>query len=136
MSTRKRASHCRQRIAELLADIERRTQAAQGLAPLVRGSFYRFRRRCGKKNCRCARGELHAGQAFSVRKDGRSRTVPLAGVDRDKLVKAVEVYRELRKARANMVRGFKELLTQVDRMEQLREVGADRFKRRKRRSSS
>ena len=60
----------------------------------------------------------------------------LTGVDRGKLVKAVEVYRDLRKARADMVRGFNDLLAQVDRMEQLREVGIKRFKQRKRRSSS
>ena len=28
--------------------------------PMVQGSFYLLRRKCGKPNCRCATGQLHA----------------------------------------------------------------------------
>ena len=127
MSRRESASRGRRRIAELLEELRQGAQAAQGYEPLVRGSFYRFRRRCGKKTCRCARGELHVGQAFSVRQGGLSRALPLAGIDRGKLAKRVAVYRQLRKSRALMVRTFEQLLRTADRLEQLRSIPPDRL---------
>jgi len=73
---------------------------------------------------------LHAGQAFSIRSGGRSRTLPLTGVNREELSRYVGAYRELRRVRAGMVRTFDELLRQVDKLELLREIGLARLKRR------
>lgn len=130
MNKKAQAARCRQQIAQLLEHLGRLAWSAQGHAPLVRGSFYRFRRKCGKKSCRCARGELHTGQAFSVRKNGRSRAVPLSGVDRAKLLKCVDIYREFRKTRAEMVKTFNEMLVEVDQLERLREIRIERLRQR------
>ena len=51
-----------------------REQLAQ-LGPLMRGSLVRSRGKCGKANCRCARGELHAWWSLTFRAGGRSRSV-------------------------------------------------------------
>ena len=130
MSKQPQAARTRQRILALTELLQGQTQKVMGRAPLVRGSFYRYRRRCGKASCRCARGALHAGQAFSIRAGGRSRTLPLTGVDREELSQCVGAYRELRRVRAEMVRTFGELLKQVDNLERLREIGLERLKRR------
>ena len=130
MSKQAQAARTRQRIRALADLLQGQVQGAMGHAPLVRGSFYRYRRRCGKAGCRCSSGMLHTGQAFSVRSGGRSRTLPLTGVDREELSRHVGVYRELRRVRAGMVRTFDKLLRQVDKLELLREIGLVRLKRR------
>lgn len=124
------AAHTRQRILALTELLQGQARKVLGHGPLVRGSFYRYRRRCGKASCRCARGALHAGQAFAVRSGGRSRTLPLRGVDREELLQCVGAYRELRRVRAEMVRTFGELLKQIDHLERFREIGLERLKRR------
>lgn len=130
MNKETQAARTRQRIRVLAELLQGQAQRAMGHTPLVKGSFYRYRRRCGKAGCRCAGGMLHAGQAFSIRSGGRSRTLPLTGVDREELSRHVGVYRELRRVRAGMVRTFDELLRQVDKLERLREIGLARLKRR------
>ena len=136
MNKKPQAARTRQRILALTEQLQGQAQRVMGHAPLVRGSFYRYRRRCGKAGCRCARGALHAGEAFSIRAGGRSRTLPLAGVDREELSRHVGAYRELRRVRAEMVRTFDELLEAVDKLERLREISLERLKRRERPPSS
>lgn len=53
---------------------------------LVRGSLVRFRRKCGGKNCRCQRGELHESWALSYSAEGRTHLISL----RDDDVKLVQ----------------------------------------------
>jgi len=127
------ASLCRQRIANCLVELGRLAKVAQGWSPLVRGSLYLYRRRCGKRGCRCSRGELHAGQALSVSAGGRSRVVSTAGLDRAELAAGVQAHRELRQARSSMVRTCRELLAAVDRMARVREVGLEQLGRGPRR---
>ena len=43
--------------------------------PLLPGSLYTLRRKCGKPNCRCNRGELHQSTVLSYRGQGRSRNI-------------------------------------------------------------
>lgn len=132
MNKQGQAARTRQKISTLAELLQGQARRAMGHTPLVRGSFYRYRRRCGKAGCRCAGGRLHAGQAFSIRSGGRSRTLSLTGVNREELSRHVGVYRELRRVRAGMVRTFNELLRQVDRLELLREISLARLKRRRR----
>lgn len=136
MSNQAQAARTRQRVLALTELLQGHVRRALSHGPLVRGSFYRYRRRCGKANCRCARGALHAGQAFAVRAGGRSRTLPLTGVDREKLFQCVGAYRELCRVRAELVRAFGELLQQVDRLGRLREISLERLKRRRRQTSN
>lgn len=130
MNKKPQAARARQRVLALTELLQGQSQRVMGHAPLVRGSFYRYRRRCGKTSCRCVRGMLHAGEAFSIRAGGRSRTLPLTGVDREELGRCVGAYRELRRVRAEMVRTFGELLQQVDKLERLRAIDLERLRRR------
>ena len=44
---------------------------------LLRGSLVVLKRKCGKKNCRCAEGLLHETPALSYSVDGATRIVSL-----------------------------------------------------------
>ncbi|MGQ9465570.1 MAG: DUF6788 family protein [bacterium] len=41
--------------------------------PMVRGTVYEFKNRCGKKCCQCRRGELHTRLAWSYSEHGRTK---------------------------------------------------------------
>ena len=46
-------------------------------APLLRGSLITLRRRCGKRSCRCARGQPHCSPALSVSTKGKTNILTL-----------------------------------------------------------
>lgn len=112
----RQASRYRQKIVEGAAELGRLAQAANGSSPLVRGSFYTYRRRCGKKGCRCERGQPHIVRAFGVSEGGRSRVVSVRGLDRHELEAGVKAWRQWRQSRAAMVATFAELMRTVDRL--------------------
>ena len=58
-----------------LAHTLRRLQRSD---PMVQGSFYLLRRKCGKPRCRCATGQLHASYVLTRSEEGKDRlfTVP------------------------------------------------------------
>lgn len=114
------ASRCRQRIRDCLDGLGRLAAATQGRGPMIRGSFYAYRRRCGKSGCRCSRGKLHVGQALSVSEAGRSRVVPMAGMDDDVIALGVRAWREHRRTRAEMTQVFGLMLEAIDRLADLR----------------
>ena len=62
--------------------------------PLLRGSVVMRRRRCGKRNCRCADGEqLHEAPALSYSDRGRTKIVLLDDADVAAVTAAVARYR-------------------------------------------
>ncbi len=78
-----------------MAHTLRRLQRSE---PMVQGSFYLLRRKCGKPNCRCARGRLHA---TCIRQQAAE-------------------YRRYQRARAVLTKRHLKLLDLVDRMAQQR----------------
>jgi len=68
------------------------------LPHLVRGSVAVQRRRCGKPNCRCAKGELHEAAVLSYWDGESNRTLMLAPEDLAAVRRAVERYRRARAA--------------------------------------
>ena len=67
---------------------------ASGVPRMLRGSLVVQRRRCGKRNCRCADGtDLHETPALSYTRDGRTRTVVLSASEVDEVRAAIGRYR-------------------------------------------
>jgi hypothetical protein len=96
--------------------------------PLLPGSIYVLRRKCGKPNCRCGRGELHESTVLSYRGDGRPRNVSPSADQIESLRQRTNGYRRARQARAKLVRWQRQLLTLVDAIEAARvEVGQAEF---------
>ena len=91
-----------------------------GRGVLVRGTLYERRRRCGRPGCRCARGDLHVGEAFCVSEGGRTRHLPLGEVNRQRLREGVGNYRAFRTARRQLRAACRRLLALADEMEELR----------------
>jgi hypothetical protein len=94
----------------------------QRQASLTPGSFYLQKRRCGKPNCRCARGELHQAWVISRSQGGASRTFMVPTEQRARLRQLTSEYRRYQRARALLARRQAQVLALADRMAELRMV--------------
>lgn len=110
-------SRLRQAILDLEAERQRHLELVLGeQGPLIRGSVGRRRRVCGYSGCRCAKGELHASSYLSAAVAGRTRLVHIPEADVMHVRQAAKRYRRLRRARAQLVRLARKLVTLVDRL--------------------
>ena len=110
-----------QQLAELL-------DVFLGREPLLPGSLYTLRRRCGKPHCHCAHGELHASTVLSYRGQGRPKNVTPAPEHLAAVRQLTEEYRRFRQARTQLLRLQRQMLTLIDRLEAARvQAGQQRF---------
>ena len=116
------ASRLRQRLRMLLEELTHNTAVVQGRDPLVAGSLYERRRRCGKTRCLCAGGQLHGSLALSISRRGRSQLIPLAGLNRARLAAASSADRSVRQARQSLQRLCRALLQEAGRLHQARRI--------------
>lgn len=127
---RTRLTDAQKQLAELLED-------CFGREPLLPGSLYLSRRKCGKGNCRCARGELHESLALSLRTGDRPQNFSPPPDQIDALRKMTDDYRRLRRARARLARWQRELRQVVDEIQVVRvQLGEAELKKLQKRRSS
>ena len=88
--------------------------------PMVRGTVYPLRRRCGKPNCRCARGKLHETTVLSASISGRSRLRAIPADQVEKMSKLTKRYQRFRTARADFVKLYTKMLHAIDAIEKVR----------------
>ncbi len=90
--------------------------------PLTPGSFYLQKRRCGKANCRCARGQLHTAWVITRSQEGATRTFMVPAQHRARLRQLTWEYRRYHRARAALVKRHGQALALADQLAQLRMV--------------
>lgn len=117
---KKRFSQLRQSLAGLSNQIRQAAEPFFSDKPVVRGSAYELKTKCGKPGCKCAKGQLHARMVLSASEKGKTR---LRAIPHGFLVE-VQVkarrYQELRRARARLVEVHKEMLKVMDQIEAMR----------------
>ena len=122
-SLRSQLTQAQQQLPGLLED-------CFGREPLLPGSLYTLRRKCGKPNCRCARGELHESTVLSYRGQERPRNISPPPEQIDLLRTMTDDYRRVRQARAKLVRWQRQLLALVDALEEARvQLGEAEFQK-------
>ncbi len=105
-------------------------EACLAREPLLPGSLYTLRRKCGRSNCRCNRGELHESTVLSYRGQGRPRNISPPPGQLDALRTMTHDYRCCRQARAQLVRWQRQLLKLVDALEAARvQQGQAKFRK-------
>jgi hypothetical protein len=87
---------------------------------MVQGSFYLLRRKCGKPNCRCARGQLHPAYVLTRSQAGKDRLYTISKDQRAQVRKWAAEYRRYQRARAVLVKRQLHLLALVDQMAERR----------------
>jgi hypothetical protein len=100
-----------------LAVTLRRLQRSE---PMIRGSFYLLRRKCGKPNCRCASGQLHPAYVLTRSEAGKDRLYPVPKAQRTEVRKGAAEYRRYQRARAVLVKRHLLLLALVDQIAERR----------------
>lgn len=91
--------------------------------PLVKGTVYSLRRRCGKPGCRCAKkGERHESLVWTASVRGRTRLKSLAADQVTRVRELTQRYQRVRAARAEFVRLYGRMVHIIDELERLRRV--------------
>jgi len=113
-------SALRQQLWRVYAALPVSLRALQRDQPMVQGSFYRLRRKCGKPHCRCARGELHASWVITRSEQGQDRIYSVPTDQRAQLRQWTAEYRRYERARAVLVKRHLKLVQLIDRIAELR----------------
>jgi len=114
------ASRQRQILRELAADYGRQLAQVLQVRPLVKGSVYQLRTRCGHPSCHCAKsgGQPHSATVLSWSEAGRTRLRSIPAAERARVRRWAEQYRRLRQARVAVGRLHRQILRAIDRLEQ------------------
>ena len=113
-----RASRLRQSLHRLRNETATLLDIFMSRAPLVRGSVYELRRKCGKPSCACASGKaLHSCMAITWSAGGRKRLRSVSPKEQLELTRLTENYRRFRRARARLVELQAKELEVIDRLE-------------------
>ena len=109
---RQEISLCFSRLAKLKDELSTRK-------PMARGTVYILRRKCGKENCRCQRGELHPQICLAWREGGKGYLRPLKRqTEIDRYKKLTGYHRRLRKARTKFIRLSKRIVELSNTLEE------------------
>lgn len=89
-------------------------------SPIMAGSVYEIKRKCGKSNCKCTRGELHGKMVLSTKEEGRTKlhSIPKGQVVETRI--KTERRRKLRRAKTRLRALHREILDIIDEMEAMR----------------
>ena len=119
-SAREKFSRLRQSLVQLVNEMKRLVEPFFSDRPVIKGTVYELRRRCGKPGCKCAKGQLHARMVVSASEKGKTR---LRVIPRGFLVEVqqkVRRYQDLRRIRVRLVAIHREMLKVLDEMETMR----------------
>jgi len=119
-STREKFSRLRQSLLHLVNEMKQLIDPFFSDRPVIKGTVYELRRKCGKPGCKCAKGELHARMVVSASEKGRTR---LRVIPRGFLVEVqerVKRYQDLRRVRTRLVAIHRQMLRVLDEMEAMR----------------
>ena len=117
---KKKFSQLRQSLAAIAKEIRQIVEPFFSDKPVIKGSVYELKTKCGKPGCKCAKGQLHPHMVLSASEKGKTK---LRAIPRGFLVEVktkVRCYKELRGARARLVEVHKKILKVIDEMEAMR----------------
>jgi hypothetical protein len=113
-------SSLRQQMWRAYVALAQTLRPLQRSQPMVQGSFYRLRRKCGKPNCRCASGQLHATWVLTRSEQGKDRLYTVPEDQRARLRQWAAEYRRYQRARAVLAKRHWQMLALVDQMAEQR----------------
>lgn len=117
---RERFSQLRQTLLRLASEIKGLVEPLFSDRPVIKGTVYELKRRCGKPGCKCTRGELHGRMVVSASEGGKTK---LQVIPRGFLVEVQEKvrrYQELRRVRARLGEIYRKMMEVMDQMEAMR----------------
>jgi hypothetical protein len=117
---REKVSRLRQSLLQLAAEIKGLVEPFFSDRPVIKGTVYELKRRCGKPGCKCARGELHGRMVVSASEGGKTRLQVIPHGYLVEVQEKVRRYQELRRVRARLGEIYRKMLQVMDQVEAMR----------------
>lgn len=117
---RERLSRIRQSLEQLAQEIRELVPLFADRLPLLKGTVYEQRRKCGKSTCGCATGELHSTRLLSRSEAGRTKLISIPEGYRKEWQVLTRRYQRFRRARARLGQIYRRMLWLVDELEAAR----------------
>ncbi len=117
---REKVSRLGQSLFHLPKEIQRVIKPFFSDRPVIKGTVYELKRKCGKPGCKCAQGELHARMVISASEGGKTRLQVIPDGFLVEVQGKVQRYQELRRARARLGSLYRKMLKVMDQMEGMR----------------
>ena len=119
-SDREKFSRLRQTLLHLAGDVEGLIKPLFSDLPVIKGTVYELKRKCGKPGCKCAQGELHSRMVVSASEGGKTRLRVIPQESFIEVQAKVRRYQELRRVRARVGDIYRKMLEVMDEMEAMR----------------
>ena len=117
---RDRLSRIRQSLARLATEVVELVPVLLESQPMLKGTVYEQRRKCGKPNCACGTGAPHSSLMLSRSEGGRTRLIKIPeGMLVDVKI-LTERYQRFRRARARLGQIYKKMISLIDQLEDVR----------------
>jgi hypothetical protein len=128
---REKFSQLRQTLLRLASEIRGLVEAFFSDRPVIKGTVYELKRKCGKPGCKCVRGELHARMVVSASEGGKTRLQVIPHGFLVEVEAKVRRYQELRRVRARLGEIYRKMLRVMDQMEAMRREELSRSGKRR-----
>jgi DNA repair exonuclease SbcCD ATPase subunit len=115
-----RLSRIRQSLSQLAAEIRELVTVFNDRHPMIKGTVYEQRRKCGKPNCSCASGELHGSMMLSRSHQGQTKLMTIPSGHLKDFQVLTERYQRFRRARARLGQIYKTMIKLIDELEESR----------------
>lgn len=119
-SDREKFSQLRQTLLHLAEEIKGLVNPLFSDRPVIRGTVYELKRKCGKPGCKCAQGQLHARMVVSASEKGKTKLQVIPTGSLSEVQAKVRRYQELRRVRARLGETYQKMLKVMDEMEAMR----------------
>ena len=117
---KKKFSQLRQSLSRLADEIKQLIDPFFSDKPVIKGSVYELKTKCGKPGCKCAQGQLHGRMVLSASEKGKTRLRVIPSGFLVEVQSKVRRYQELRQARKRLVEVHKKMIQVMDEMEAMR----------------
>jgi hypothetical protein len=117
---REKFSRLRQTLLHLTDEIKGLIGPLFSDQPVIKGTVYELKRKCGKPGCKCAQGVLHSRMVVSASERGKTRLQVIPQGFLSEVQTKVRRYQELRRVRARLGEIYRKMLKVMDEMEAMR----------------
>ena len=117
---RQKFSRLRQSLINLSYEVRELIKPFFSDKPVIKGSVYELKRKCGKPGCKCTKGQLHRSMVLSSSEKGRTRLLVIPHGFLLEVKSKVQRYQKLRRSRQRLGEVHRKMLQVMDEMETMR----------------
>ena len=117
---RQKFSRLRQSLINLSYEVRELIKPFFSSKPVIKGSVYELKRKCGKPGCKCTKGQLHRSMVLSSSEKGKTRLKVIPHGFLIEVKSKVQRYQKLRRSRRRLGEVHHKMLEVMDEMEAMR----------------